>query len=451
MDTFGIDPRVVAEVEPETSQLLSQLIRIDTSNPPGNETAVARFMAAWFGDAGLVGEIVGEPEDRRSFVLRVEGQRRGPSLLLLSHEDVVPARPEGWRFPPFSGLIKDGYVWGRGALDMKNTLAAHAVAVRRLATAGFAGTIVFACTSDEEEGSTAGAGWLVTHRPDLVRTDYLLNEGGGSFFVRNGRRVYLLGVGEKGSASFRIVVHGEAGHASMPRHSQAAIVGAAEVIQALVGHPLPLAVGEASRDLVEYLVEDDDLRRRLRDSRATRQALADLVAQDSPVARLIEPLLGFGFAPTIVHSNTSVLNVYPTRVEIAFDCRTPVGCSESEVEAQVRAALTCVDAKWEFEWIDVTPGNASPYPTRLSDCVQRVLRRCLPEARLAATHFVGFTDSNWFRSSRSRTVAYGFCPHLLEEHDKVIQRIHNVDERISVRDLAFQALFTEAVAAELLQ
>jgi acetylornithine deacetylase/succinyl-diaminopimelate desuccinylase-like protein len=446
-----MDPRVVAEVEQETSRLLSELIRIDTSNPPGNETAVARFMATWFCDAGLVGDIVGEPQDRRSFVLRVDGQRRGPSLLLLSHEDVVPAEPDGWRFPPFSGAIEDGYVWGRGALDMKNTLAAHAVAVRRLATAGFAGTIVFACTADEEEGSAAGAEWLATHRPDLVRTDYALSEGGGSFFMRNGRRVYLLGVGEKGTASFRIVVHGDAGHASMPLHQRAAIVGAAEVIQALTRHPLPLAVGEASRDLVEYLVGDDDLRRRLRDPRATRRALDDVLTHDMPVARLIEPLLGFTFAPTIVHSNTSVLNVYPTRVEIDVDCRTPVGCSESEVEAEVRAALAGVDAEWEFEWIDVTHGHASPYPTRLSDCVQTALTRCVPEARLAATHFTGFTDSYWLRSSRPQTVAYGFCPHLVEEHDTVMQRVHNVDERISLRDLAFQALFTEAVATELLQ
>ena len=113
VDIAGIDPAVVADVEAETSELLSRLIRIDTSNPPGDETRVAEFMDAWFREAGLHGEILGEPADRRSFVLRLEGRRPGPSLLLLAHEDVVPANPDDWQVPPFSGLIEDGYVWGR--------------------------------------------------------------------------------------------------------------------------------------------------------------------------------------------------------------------------------------------------------------------------------------------------------------------------------------------------
>ena len=159
MDIAGLDPVVVAEVERETSELLSRLIQIDTSNPPGNETAVAESMDGWFREAGLHGEIVGEPTDRRSFVLRLEGQRPGPSLLFLAHEDVVPANPADWQAPPFSGLIKDGYVWGRGAVDVKNLVAAHAVAVKRLAAAGapFAGSVTYACTADEEEGTVGGA------------------------------------------------------------------------------------------------------------------------------------------------------------------------------------------------------------------------------------------------------------------------------------------------------
>ena len=143
MTPVGLEPALVAEVEQETSELLSQLIQIDTSNPPGNETAVAEFMAAWFRGHGLEGEVVGEPADRASFVFRLEGRQPGPSLLLLAHEDVVPANAADWQVPPFSGLIKDGYVWGRGAMDIKNLVAANAVAMRRLAAAGapFDGTV----------------------------------------------------------------------------------------------------------------------------------------------------------------------------------------------------------------------------------------------------------------------------------------------------------------------
>jgi len=362
VDIAGVDPAVINEVERETSELLSRLIRIDTTNPPGNETEVAAFMAAWFAERGLEGQVVGEPADRRSFVLRLEGRRPGPSLLLLAHEDVVPATAEDWRVPPFSGLIEDGYVWGRGALDIKNLVAAHAVATARLAAAGadFAGTLVYACTADEEEGSVGGARWLVEHRPDLIRTDYVVNEGGGGFIRHGDRRVYLLESGEKGTAQFRLVVRGEAGHASVPLRHGNAVVSAARVVEALVAHELPLAIDDSSEELVRLLVDDPDLRSRLREPGTARAALAELARRDARLADLIEPLYGFAFSPTIVRSNSLAVNVYPTRVEVSVDCRTLAGHDEHEVAAEVRAALAGIDAEWELEWAGpVVRGNAS--------------------------------------------------------------------------------------------
>jgi acetylornithine deacetylase/succinyl-diaminopimelate desuccinylase-like protein len=444
VDIAGLDPAVVAEVERETSELLSRLIQIDTSNPPGNETAVAEFMDGWFREAGLQGEIVGEPADRRSFVLRLEGRGSGPSLLLLAHEDVVPANAADWQVPPFSGLIKDGYVWGRGAVDIKNLVAAHAVAVKRLAAAGapFAGSVTYACTADEEKGAVGGARWLVKHRPDLMRCDYVINEGGGHFLEHAAGRVYLLESGEKGTAQFRLVVHGEAGHASVPLRRGNAVLSAAHVVEALVAHELPVVIDESSRELVELLVSDLDLRARLRDPAAAR---------DPKFADMIEPLYGFAFSPTIVQSNSVAVNVYPTRVELSVDCRMLAGHDEDEVEAEVRAALAGVEAEWDLEWIGVIRGNASPYPTALSEAIRTVLQRHVPEAELANSHSVGFTDSNWFRAAYPEILAYNFAPHIVESYDEVTTRYHNVDERILVRDLAFQALFAERVALELLK
>ena len=453
MDIAGLDPAVVAEVERETSELLSRLIQIDTSNPPGNETAVAELMDRWFREAGLRGEIVGEPADRRSFVLRLDGRRPGPSLLLLAHEDVVPASAGDWQVPPFSGLIKDGYVWGRGAVDIKNLVAAHAVAVRRLTAAGapFAGSVTYACTADEEEGTVGGARWLVEHRPDLMRCDYVINEGGGHFLEHAAGRIYLVETGEKGTAQFRLVVHGEAGHASVPLRRGNAVVDAARIVEALVAHELPVVVDRSSRELVELLVDDPDLRARLRDPAAARGALADLAARDPKLADMIEPLYGFAFSPTIVQSNSVAVNVYPTRVELSVDCRMLAGHGEDEVEAEVRAALAGVEAAWELEWIGVTCGNASPYPTPLADAIRTVLQRHVPDAELASSHSVGFTDSNWFRAAYPEIVAYNFAPHIVESYDEVTARYHNVDERIHVRDLAFQAIFAERLALELLR
>jgi acetylornithine deacetylase/succinyl-diaminopimelate desuccinylase-like protein len=452
-DIAGIDPAVVAEVERETSELLSALIQIDTSNPPGGETRVAEFMRDWFRARGLEGEIAGDPADRASFVLRVEGAKPGPSLLLLAHEDVVPANPSDWQVPPFSGLIQDGYVWGRGAVDIKNLVAAHAVATARVAARGgpAAGTLVYACTADEEEGTVGGARWLVANRPDLVKTDYVINEGGGHFLERGGRRVYLLESGEKGTAQFRLIVKGDAGHASVPLRSGNAVVGAARVVDALVSHELPLVIDGSSAELVRLLVDAPALRERLRDPRTARAALADLARRDVQLADMIEPLYGFAFSPTIVHSNSVAVNVYPTRVEVSVDCRMLAGHDEQEVLTEVRTALDGVEADWDLEWVGpVVRGNSSRYPSRLSEALQRTLERHVPEAELANSHSVGFTDSNWFRAAYPDTVAYNFAPHLVEGYDEVTPRYHNVDERILIRDLAFQALFAERVALELL-
>jgi acetylornithine deacetylase/succinyl-diaminopimelate desuccinylase-like protein len=453
VNAIGLDPVLMADLERETSELLSELIRIDTSNPPGNETAVAEFMAAWFHGHGLQGEVVGEPSGRASFVLRLQGRGPGPALLLLAHEDVVPANAADWQVPPFSGLIKDGYVWGRGALDIKNLVAANAVALRRLAAAGapFDGTVVYACTADEESCRGGGIRWLLENRPDLVRCDYVLNEGDGAFIPCGDRRLFFLQTGEKGTAQFRLVVHGQAGHGSVPLRYGNAVLAAARIVEALAARRLPVVVDDSSRDLVEYLVADPELRARLRDPLQARAALADLAERDVSLASMVEPLYGFAFSPTMVQSNSGAVNVFPTQVVLSVDCRMLAGHDEGEVEAEVRAALDGVDAQWDMEWINVVRGNSSPYPTPLSDAVRAVLQRHVPNAALGSTHSVGFTDAHWFRDASPGVVAYNFDPHVEESYADVGVRAHNVDERILLGDLAFEAFFAEQVALELLQ
>ena len=279
VDGVRVDERELAERQAEVVELLSQLLRIDTTNPPGNETQVAEFLAGWFARHGLEGEIVGEPAHRRSFVLRLEGSRPGPTITLLAHTDVVPAEADTWTVPPFSGEVRDDFVWGRGAGDIKNLVAAHAVAVRRLAASGcdFAGTVIFAATADEEEGAVAGARWLTRERPDLVRCDYLLNEGGGEYMeLPGGGRLYELQTGEKGTAQFKLTVKGEAGHASVPLRHGNAVVDAAGLIRALHDYRPKVSLATVSPEYVELLVQDVDLRRRLLDEATARTALEEL-------------------------------------------------------------------------------------------------------------------------------------------------------------------------------
>jgi hypothetical protein len=163
-----------------------------------------------------------------------------------------------------------------------------------------AGTLVYACTADEEEGSVGGARWLCANRPDLVKTDYVINEGGGHFLERAGRRVYLLESGEKGTAQCKLIVKGEAGHASVPLRSGNAVVSAARCIDALATHQLPLVIDGSSDELVQMLVDSPALRERLRDPKTARSALADLARRDVQLADMIEPLYGFQFSPTMV-------------------------------------------------------------------------------------------------------------------------------------------------------
>lgn len=453
MEIAGVDPKVVSEVEGEVVDLLVDLIRIDTSNPPGNETQAALFLDAWFKARGLEGQIVGEPEHRKNFILRLEGTRPGPTLLLLAHMDVVPAEPDSWSVPPFAGVVKDDHVWGRGAGDIKNLVAAHAVAVSRLAAAGrdFAGTVIYAATADEEEGTDCGALWLARNRPDLVRSDYLLNEGGGEFQMVRGERVYELLTGEKGTAQFRIIVHGQAGHASVPLFRGNAVVDAARVVQALYEYRADVHMEHLPADYVRLLVDDEDLCTRLLDPATARAALAELHELDDAKARLLEPHYGITLSPTIVHSSSEAPNVFPERVVVTVDCRTLAGRGEDEVRAEVERALAGVDAEWELEFLGSIMGNASADPSPLSEAIDRVMERCVPGATMVSLHCVGFTDSNWFRAAFPDVVAYGFGPYIEEDGATVSELCHNHDERIHVKDLTFQAVFAEELVRELLK
>jgi acetylornithine deacetylase/succinyl-diaminopimelate desuccinylase-like protein len=452
-ESAGVSPRELNEVREEVTRLLVDLIRIDTSNPPGNESRVAEYLDGYFRAAGLQGEIVGAPEDRRSFVLRLEGARSGPSLLLLAHEDVVPASRDDWHVDPFAGLVEGDYVWGRGAVDIKNLLAANAVAVRRLAASGrqFAGTVVYAATADEEVGRESGARWLVEHRPDLIRCDYVLNEGGAHRMTPDGRHVYLIEHGEKGTAQFRVVVRGDSGHGSMPLRGSNALLAASEIVRILSSHECPLWIEESSRDLVELFVESPGLQDRLRSPEAARAGLAELNASDPALSDMIQPLYGFSFCVTDVSTNSPAVNVYPSRVDITVDCRTPAGHDRGEVEAEVHKALSEVDADWSLEWERVVTGNASPFPTALSRAIGRVMGRLVPGSEIAGSHCVAFTDSNWFRKAFPDAVTYSFNPHLFDSHEDMTRRCHNKDERIHRCDLALQALHAEGVALELLR
>ena len=371
----------------------------------------------------------------------------------MGHLDVVPADAAEWSVPPFGGVVKDGYVWGCGATDMKNQVAAEAVALARLkrSGAGFAGAVKFAATVDEEVGEHCGVRWLCQNEPDTLRCDYLINEGmGGLWLPVGGKKVFLLAAAEKAYAQFRIRTRGRGGHASVSEKEHSSVIDLARAVVALGLCDPPAVVEPLTAQFIDAVVGDADLRERLKDPRTARAAGAELRGLDAEVAALVEPLLGATFTPTMLDAGQAV-NVIPTRAEACIDCRILPQMTTTGTRELVAAVLDPLGIDWELEWLDVTTPNASPVPTALSESIARVLRGDVPDAVLAPMCSGSFTDSRWVREYFPECIAYGFAPYVAESfHGMHGGRDHQPDERIRVDDVTYQALFFERLTRDLL-
>ena len=410
----------------EVTDLLQRLIRVDTTNPPGNETAAAELLRDYLEASGVECELIAKVPERANLVARLPGGD-GPSLLFLGHTDVVLADPAEWSVPPFSGELRDGMVWGRGALDMKSEVVANAVAMASLAREGFrpSGDLIFAATADEEVGAGFGLEWLCEDHPDAVRCDFAINEGGGDRIeLEDGTPVYLATVAEKMTAPFRLTVHGRSGHASMPRIADNALVNAVRLIERIADYrPEPQLGPEVEGFLQAVLGEV-----------TTAAEAAERVAALSPIAAVvIDALLAPTFSPTMI-SASKKRNVIPALCEIEVDCRLLPGQHPEHVEPMIRAVLGG-DVDYELEWIEARGGTRSSLDTPLWRALAEWVAEAEPGAKAAPLACVGFTDSHWLREAFG-TVAYGFFPSSGELPPEVSAAlIHSADERIPVTDL----------------
>ena len=422
----------------EAAGLLQDLIRLDTVNPPGNETRVAEHLRSYLEANGVACELYARVPERANLVARIPGAADGPRLLLLSHTDTVLADPGEWQLDPWSGELRDGQVWGRGALDMKGQVAASAVAIASLAREGFEapGHLIFAACADEEVGVGFGLQWLVEEHPDAVRAEYCINEGGGDRLVLDGRAFYVCSTAEKMSAPFRIIVHGRSGHASRPGMADNALVKAAPIVQRLgvfrdepevgpeVGAFLQAVCGEVPQPMEAVSV-----------ARAVHPLAGDIV----------EPLLGTTLAPTEIEASKK-RNVIPNRCQITVDCRILPGHTQAEVEAKVASLLDGV--AYDLEWIEAQGGTRSPVDSPLWDVVESFVAEVEPEAQTVPLLLSGFTDSHLVREAFG-TVAYGFFPMRTMEPEVAARLIHSADERIELDDLELGVRFLRHAASAL--
>ena len=419
----------------ETAGLLQDLIRIDTVNPPGNETAAAEHLRTYLESNGVACEVYAKVPDRANLVARIPGSGDGPRLLLLSHTDTVLADPQEWELDPWSGEVRDGQVWGRGALDMKGQVAASAVAIASLAREGFepSGDLIFAACADEEVGAGFGLKWLVQAHPDAVRAEYCINEGGGDRLILDGRVFYVCSTAEKMSAPFRLTVRGRSGHASRPGVADNALVKTAPLIERL----------GAFRDEPEVGPEVAAFLQTVCGAVPPPGEAITAARRVHPLAGdIVEPLLGTTLAPTMVEASKK-RNVIPNRCELTVDCRILPGHTQNEVETKVAKLLG--GAEYELEWIEAQGGTRSPVETPLWDVIESFVTEIEPDAQAVPLLVAGFTDSHWVREAFG-TVAYGFFPMRTMGSELAGRLIHSADERIELDDLELGVRFLRRAA-----
>jgi acetylornithine deacetylase/succinyl-diaminopimelate desuccinylase-like protein len=414
----------VGSTESDVAALLQRLIKLDTTNPPGNETLAAELLRDYLEAAGVECRLYARVPERANLVARIPGRGSGPSLALLSHTDVVLADASEWERDPFGGERVGDEIWGRGALDMKGEVAATAVALATLAREGWRGDgdLIFIAAADEEVGAGFGLEWLVEAHPDAVRADFSVNEGAGDRVELGGKVLYLCATAEKMSSPFELRVHGRSGHGAMPSIADNALVKAASLIARLGAFETePQLIPEVEGFLAALLGDVPPATSAL----ARAREIAPLAGE------LIEPLLWMTVAPTMAHASDK-RNIIPALCTVTIDTRILPGQTPEEAEATLRAWLGAGD--YELVNTERFGGTRSPAAGPLWDAVQSFVESEEPGAAPAPICVAGFTDSHWMREAFG-TVAYGFFPARDMDSETAARLIHSANERVPLADL----------------
>ncbi len=422
--------------------MLQRLIRFNTVNPPGDEQEAQEFLRDLLEGAGFECELLAAVDGRPNLIATMPAASDGPALCLLGHVDTVLADPADWSLDPWSGEIRDGCVWGRGALDMKSQVAAEVAAAVALAEQGWrpqSGELKIVVTADEESGAEHGARWLCERHPEKVRADVVINEGAGEVIDYAGRRLYGVCVAEKGVFRFTLTTSGRAGHASIPRIGDNALTKLAPVLDALSGGRVVLErTPEADALLAGLNVQSDDL----------EAALAEVEREDPRVAVLLEPMLGVTLTPTMVSASEKI-NVIPAQARLRVDCRVPPALGSEHALERIRGTIP--GDEYEIEFGETVVGNRSPIDTPLMESIRSFVAREDEGADVVAVMLPGFSDSRWFREAFPECVAYGFFPQKAMDLFEAAPLVHGADERVPIEDLGLAARFYAGLVEETLR
>jgi acetylornithine deacetylase/succinyl-diaminopimelate desuccinylase-like protein len=435
--------QVLRNIEQEITRLLSDLIQLDTTNPPGNETQAATYIAKYLSKEGFKSEIIESAPGRGSVITRLKGTGEKPSLLLLSHLDVVAANPNEWTVPPFEGKIKDGYVYGRGTMDMKSMTAIEILIMELLKrnSVKLKGDVVLAATADEEKGGEEGAGYLLRNHREKVWCPYVLNEGGGLATPTKKGNVFTVQTAEKGILWLKIKAKGTPGHGSTPNTADNAIIRMNKVIDKLRDYtPETIYVPTLKAYLAEIATHSPDFNdvfsRLLANPTQSEQILDELAKKDRSLAEEIRPRIKMTITPTMINGGVKE-NIIPSDCEAVFDCRILPGQSVTKTIDLIKGLLKDAGLeKLSFEYIQAHDGSESTTETPLYSTISSVLREFESDCGITPALTTGGTDSRFFRETGS--VCYGFQPMISDEpNDQLEKRMHGVDERITIENLVY--------------
>jgi len=415
---------------------LQALLRIDTTNPPGNERQAADYLAEVLAAEGYSPVVLESAPGRGNVVARCHGSDESSPLLLLSHLDVVPVEPEHWDHDPFGGEVIDGTVWGRGALDMKSIVVMQLMTMLLLKRRGnpLERDVVFAATADEEEGGRYGAGFLVDHHLDLIHAGHALSEFGGFSVDLAGRRFYLCQVAEKGVCWIRMRARGRPGHGSMPE-GETAVVKLAAAVTKLGRTSLPFHRTGPTEEMIGAFarglggIRGGALRLLLNPTLSP--VLLRLFVRDRFLASLIHVLLHNTVSPTVLHAGSKT-NVVPSVAQAELDGRVLPGQDLSSLLAELQGV---VGPGYEFDPIQVSLPTATSSRTPLFAAMAQGLLRHDPQATIVPMMMPGATDAKHL--ARAGIPCYGFSPMRLPPAIDFMGMIHGHNERIPVETLAF--------------
>jgi len=434
----------------EARRLCQDLLRMDTTNPPGNERICADYLAASLAEVGYRPELIEPEPGRANLIVRHRGTGAKPPLLLTAHLDVVEADASKWRRPPFSGDEFEGCLWGRGAIDMKNMAAMCTAIMRRLAATGavLSRDVIFAAVADEEAGCDHGSKFLVEQHRAKVEAEYAIGEAGGFSLHLGDTTFYPVQVAEKGLVWIRARVTGTPGHGSMPRHDSA-VTRLGEALAALGKAQLPVHPTRWVTDFIDALrAEQPALIQPLIKLLARPRLLAGVarLLPNASITRSFSALLSNTASATVVRAGNKT-NVIPGVAEFEIDGRTLPGQTDEDLLRELRVVL---GPDVELEVMQSAPPTMTePVASPLYDAIKRQVETREPGAVVVPYMIPGFTDGKFFTQMGARW--YGFSPVKIERDAGIrfADMFHGHDERIPVAGLVWGTEVLDAVVREI--